>query len=79
MIGAGIMSGDLVVMQKCETAETGSIVVALIDQTEAVFKILRRKGASVALEPANPKYETRIFPTDRVKIEGKLAALLRRY
>ena len=79
MIDAGILSGDVVLIQRCDTAENGSIVVALIDDQEVTLKRLRRKGASIALEPANKSYETRIFGPDRVKVQGRLTALLRRY
>ena len=79
MIDAGIFDGDTVVIKKQETAESGDIVVALIDDEEATLKRLRKRGASVALEPANPAYETRIFGPDRVRIQGKLISLLRRY
>jgi repressor LexA len=79
MVDAGIFDGDTVVVQRCDTAETGSIVVALIDDEEVTLKRLRQKGHSVALEPANPVYETRIFGPDRVKIQGRLVALLRKY
>ncbi|KAF0231256.1 MAG: repressor [Beijerinckiaceae bacterium] len=79
MIEAGIFDGDLVVIRKQETADSGDIVVALIDDEEATLKRLRRKGASVALEAANPSYETRIFGPDRVRVQGKLVSLVRRY
>ncbi|WP_298356446.1 transcriptional repressor LexA [Rhodoblastus sp.] len=79
MIEAGIFDGDLVVIRKQETADSGDIVVALIDDEEATLKRLRRKGNSVALEAANPAYETRIFPPDRVKVQGRLVGLLRKY
>jgi repressor LexA len=79
MIDAGILDGDMVVIRKTETAETGDIVVALIDDEEATLKRLRRKGVSIALEAANPAYETRIFGPDRVAIQGKLVGLIRRY
>ncbi len=79
MIDAGIQEGDTVILKKTPTAESGEIVVALIDEEEATLKRLRRKGQSIALEPANPAFETRIFGPDRVKIQGKLVALLRRY
>ena len=79
MINAGILDGDTVVIERCETAENGAIVVALIDNNEVTLKRLRRKGDSIALEPANPAYETRIFGPDRVKIQGRLAGLYRRY
>ena len=79
MIEAGIHENDTVVIRKQDTAETGDIVVALIDGEEATLKRLRKRGASVALEAANPAYETRIFGPDRVKIQCKLVSLLRRY
>ncbi|MYZ47718.1 transcriptional repressor LexA [Propylenella binzhouense] len=79
MIEAGIHDGDLVVIRRQDSAESGDIVVALIDDEEATLKRLRKKGASIALEAANPAYETRIFGPDRVRIQGRLAALLRRY
>ena len=79
MIEAGILDGDLALIRKCDSADTGEIVVALIDDEEATLKRLRRKGASVALEAANPAYETRIFGPDRVQIQGRLVGLFRRY
>ena len=79
MIEAGIFEGDLVIMRKADTAETGDIVVALIDDEEATLKRLRKKGASIALEAANSAYETRIFGPDRVRIQGKLVGLYRKY
>jgi repressor LexA len=79
MIDAGILDGDTVVIERCESAENGSIVVALIDNEEATLKRLRSKGGAVALEPANKAYETRIFPPERVTIQGRLVGLLRRY
>ena len=79
MIEAGILDGDTVVIRKQDTAETGDIVVALIDDEEATLKRLRKRGASIALEAANPAYETRIFGPDRVRIQGKLVSLLRKY
>lgn len=79
MIEAGILEGDLVVIRRTDTANTGDIVVALIDDEEATLKRLRKKGASVALEAANQAYETRIFGPDRVKVQGRLVALVRRY
>lgn len=79
MIEAGILDGDTVIIQNATTAENGSIVVALVDNEEATLKRLRRKGKSIALEPANPDYETRIFGPDRVKVQGKLVGLLRQY
>jgi repressor LexA len=79
MIDAGIFEGDTVLVRKTDTADTGDIVVALVDEEEATLKRLRRKGASVALEAANPAYETRIFGPDRVRIQGRLVGLIRRY
>ena len=79
MIDAGILDGDIAVIQRCDTADNGAIVVALVDEREATLKRLRRKGASVALEPANPVYETRIFGPDRVKIQGRMVGLIRKY
>jgi len=79
MIDAGILDGDTVIIRRADTADSGAIVVALIDKHEATLKRLRRKGDSVALEAANPAYETRIFGPDRVEIQGRLIGLLRRY
>jgi repressor LexA len=79
MIDAGIFDGDTIVVQRCDTADNGSIVVALIDDEEVTLKRLRRRGASIALEPANKTYETRIFGPDRVKVQGRLVGLFRRY
>lgn len=79
MIQAGILDGDVVVLKRTETADSGDIVVALIDSEEATLKRLRKRGNSVALEAANPNYETRIFGPDRVRIQGKMVALIRRY
>jgi repressor LexA len=79
MIQAGILDGDVVILKRTETADSGDIVVALIDAEEATLKRLRKRGNSVALEAANPNYETRIFGPDRVRIQGKMVALVRRY
>ena len=79
MIEAGIFEGDTVLIRRTDTADTGDIVVALVDEEEATLKRLRRKGASIALEAANTAYETRIFGPDRVRIQGKLVGLMRRY
>jgi repressor LexA len=79
MVDAGILDGDTVIIRRTETAENGAIVVALVDENEVTLKRLRRRGNSVALEPANQRYETRIFGPDRVKVQGRLVALLRRY
>jgi repressor LexA len=79
MIEAGILDGDTVIIERGDTAENGTVVVALVDNEEVTLKRLRRRGASIALEPANKAYETRIFGPDRVKVQGRLIALLRRY
>ena len=79
MIEAGILDGDTVVIQRCDAAENGCVVVALVDDQEVTLKRLRRRGASIALEPANKAYETRIFGPDRVKVQGRLVALMRRF
>jgi repressor LexA len=79
MIQAGILDGDVVIIRRTETADSGDIVVALIDSEEATLKRLRKRGNSIALEAANPAYETRIFGPDRVRIQGKLVAMIRRY
>ncbi len=79
MIEAGILDADTVIIRRQNTGETGDIVVALIDDEEATLKRLRKRGASIALEAANPAYETRIFGPDRVQIQGKLVSLIRRY
>jgi repressor LexA len=79
MVEAGILDGDIVVIRRGDTAENGQIIVALVDGGEVTLKRLRRKGNSIALEPANARYETKIFPAERVRVQGKLVALLRRY
>ena len=79
MVEAGIHDGDTVVIQRCDTAENGAVVVALIDEREVTLKRLRRKGASIALEAANPDYETRIFGPNRVKVQGRIVGLIRSY
>src|SRR5499427_1707337 len=79
MIDVGILDGDTVIIQRGDTAENGSIVVALIDNEEVTLKRLRRRGASIALEPANQAYETRIFGPDRVQVQGRLVGLIRRF
>ncbi len=79
MIDAGILDGDVALIRKTESADTGDIVVALIDDEEATLKRFRRRGASIALEPANSAYEVRILPPTRVRIQGKLVGLFRRY
>jgi len=79
MIDAGILDGDTVIIRKSDTAETGQIIVALVDDNEVTLKRLRRRGNSIALEPANARYEPKLYPADRVKVQGRLVALLRRY
>lgn len=79
MLDAGIHDGDTVIIQRCENAENGTIVVALVDEHEVTLKRIRRKGSAIALEPANVNYETRIFGPDRVRIQGRLVGLLRQY
>jgi repressor LexA len=79
MIEAGILDGDTVIIQRCDTADNGSVVVALVDNEEVTLKRLRRRGASIALEPANKAFETRIFGPDRVKVQGRLVGLMRRF
>lgn len=79
MVEAGILDGDTVLIRRGDTADNGSIVVALVDESEVTLKRLRRRGNSIALEAANPRYETRIFGPDRVKVQGRLVGLLRKY
>lgn len=79
MVNAGIFDGDHVIIKKGDTANNGDIVVALVMGEEATLKRLRRKGASIALEAANPAYETRIFGPDQIEVQGKLVGLIRRY
>jgi repressor LexA len=79
MIEAGILEGDTIILRKCDDASNGDIVVALVDEEEATLKRLRRRGDSIALEAANPAYETRIFGPDRVRVQGRLVGLIRRY
>ncbi|HET6321469.1 MAG TPA: transcriptional repressor LexA [Hyphomicrobium sp.] len=79
MIEAGILDGDIVVIRRCDTAENGDIVVALVDSEEATLKRLRKKGTTIALEAANPEFKTRIFGPDQVDIQGRLVGLMRRY
>jgi repressor LexA len=79
MVEAGILDGDVAMIQRTEVANTGDIVVALIDEEEATLKRFRRRGASIALEPANSSYEVRILPPNRVRIQGKLVSIFRRY
>src|ERR1700744_2430243 len=79
MIEAGILDGDIALLKRMEAAATGDIVGALIDDEEATLKRFRRRGASIALEPANTSYEVRILPPNRVRVQGKLVGLFRRY
>ena len=79
MIEAGIHDGDTVIIRRCHTAENGDIVVALVEKEEATLKRLRKKGSTIALEAANPTYETRIFRPDQVDIQGRLVGLIRKY
>jgi repressor LexA len=79
MVEAGILDGDMVIILKGDTAENGQIVVALVDDAEVTLKRLRRRGNSIALEPCNVRHETRIFPADRVKVQGRIVALMRKY
>lgn len=79
MVEAGILDGDTVIVERREIADNGDIIVALVDDQEATLKRFRRHGNSVALEPANKNYETRIFPAERVKVQGCLVGLIRNY
>jgi len=79
MVEAGILDGDTALIRKGEGAENGQIVVALIDDNEVTLKRLRRRGNSIALEPANAAYQTRVLPAERVKVQGRLVGLMRRY
>ena len=79
MVEAGIFNGDTAIIKKCESAENGTIVVALVENEEVTLKKLRKRNNSIALEPANPQYETRIFGPDQVKVQGKLVGIIRRY
>ncbi len=79
MIEAGILDGDTVIIRKGDVAENGQIIVALVDEREVTLKRLRRHGKSIALEPANPAHKVQIVPADKVKVQGRLVALLRKY
>ena len=79
MIEAGINDGDIVVIRETSTADDGDIIVALVEDEEATLKKIRRNGQSIALEAANPAYETRIFRDDQVKVQGRLVGLIRSY
>ncbi len=79
MVEAGINDGDIVVIRETSVAENGDIVVAVVEGYEATLKRFRRMGRSIALEAANPAYESRVFRTDQVEVQGKLAGLIRTY
>ena len=79
MIDAGILEGDTILIRKCDDANNGDIVVALIEDHEATLKRLRRKGGAIALEAANPAYGTRLYRADQVQIQGKMVGLIRTY
>ena len=79
MVEAGILDGDTVILRRADSADTGDIVCALVDDEEATLKRLRRRGDSIALEAANPSYETQIYGPDRVRVQGCLVGLIRRY
>lgn len=79
MINAGINSGDIVVIQEQQSAQNGDIVVALIEGEEATLKTFRRRGSTIALEAANPAYETRLYQDHQVRVQGKLVGLIRSY
>jgi repressor LexA len=79
MIEAGINDGDIVVIRQQDTAENGDIVVALVEDSEATLKRFRRRGNMIALEAANPAYETRIYPDHQVRVQGRLVGLIRSY
>ena len=79
MIDAGILDGDTAIIQSGNTAENGEIIVALVEGHEATLKRLRRKGEMIALEAANASYETRIFRSDQIRVQGRLVGLIRKY
>ncbi|MGK9166130.1 transcriptional repressor LexA [Inquilinus limosus] len=79
MVEAGILDGDTVIIKRCDAADAGTIVVALVDENEVTLKRLRKKGSTVGLEAANRAYETRYLSPDRVRIQGRLVGLLRTY
>jgi repressor LexA len=79
MVDLGIMDGDTAIIKQCQTANNGDVVVALVDEEEATLKTLHRRGHQIALKPANISHSTQILPADRVKIQGKLIALMRQY
>ena len=75
----GILDGDTAIIRRSDDADNGQIIVALVDDNEVTLKRLRRRGNSIALEPANQAHKTRIFPADRVRVQGRLVGLLRTY
>lgn len=79
MIDAGIFDGDTAIIQRCDTADNGEIIVALVEGHEATLKRLRRKGDMIALEAANPAHETRIFRSEQIRVQGRLVGLIRKY
>jgi repressor LexA len=79
MLDAGIWDGDTVIIRRTDVADTGQIVVAMVDEAEVTLKRLRRRGNSIALEPANAAFKTQIYPADKVRVQGRLVGLLRRY
>ena len=79
MMEAGILDGDRVVIERCDSAHNGQIVVALVDEEEATLKTLQKRGPDVALEPSNRDFDTQVFPANRVRIQGRLVGLLRQY
>lgn len=79
MVEAGILDGDVVLIERCESARDGEIVVALVDDNEATLKTLRKRGPDILLEPSNKEFKTQVMPADRVRIQGRLAGLMRRY
>ena len=79
MIDAGIHNGDVVVIREQPDADNGDIIVALIEDEEATLKRLRRRGSAIALEAANPAYETRVYRDDQVRIQGRMVGLIRTY
>jgi repressor LexA len=79
MIDAGILSGDYALIQRCETARDGEIIVALVDNNDATLKYLRRERGMIKLDPANAMFEPQVYLPSRVKVQGKLVGLLRRY
>ena len=79
MMEAGILDGDRVVIERCDNARSGQIVVALVNEEEATLKTLQKRGPDVALEPSNRDFETQVYPANRVRIQGRLVGLLREY